>query len=375
MSVEISAAANLLQLPIVEPFTQAQPNNPNWRFTNYARLDEGCLVLNTEHTQTPLPGLALLDQPFPSAQGVTIDFDLAKSRGDNEFDGLCVFLIDGQATTGRGSAVGIGYARDDTGQLPGVTAGWVGIGFDNLGYFSGRSGDYYDERAYLLAVRGCGDSSSGFELLSTTHVPGGFGSSWDNGEHIEVRLLDGRLSVRRSSVANPDGELLLDSFDLADQRGQAPIPETFKLGLAGVTFETNCHSQIRNLTVAPASGEDPISVDYEIVGQWSQSYPDDAKGWVVSYDLTLAARDHRVARWDITCDVASRTRVNPTQTQWYRVVQDGSGGTVVIDSPDDSHTIDPATPLTVSLQLLYPSQADAGEAVLRNLRATEIAHP
>jgi hypothetical protein len=140
-----------------------------------------------------------------------------------------------------------------------------------------------------------------------------------------------------------------------------------------VTFETNSHSQIRNLTVA--AGGDPIGIDYQIVAQWSQSYPDDAKGWVVSYDLTLTSHTQRVVRWEISCDVPSGTRVNPTQTQWYRVVQDGLQRTVVIESPDDSHTIDPGTPLTVSLQLLYLSQAHAGDGSLGNLQALEITRP
>ena len=41
-------------------------------------------------------------------------------------------------------------------------------------------------------------------------------------------------------------------------------------------------------------------------------------GWVVSYNLSLAAREQRVVRWQISCDVPLGTRVNPNQTQWYR---------------------------------------------------------
>jgi hypothetical protein len=49
---------------------------------------------------------------------------------------------------------------------------------------------------------------------------------------------------------------------------------------------------------------------------------------------------------------------------------------VVIGSPDGgSHTIEPGTPLTVSVQLLYPSQHDAGDGTLRNLHAIEVTHP
>lgn len=57
------------------------------------------------------------------------------------------------------------------------------------------------------------------------------------------------------------------------------------------------------------------------------------------------------------------------------MIRDGLEGTVVIASPDDTHTIDPNEPLPVGLQLLYPSQADAGDGTLHNLHATEVARP
>jgi hypothetical protein len=57
------------------------------------------------------------------------------------------------------------------------------------------------------------------------------------------------------------------------------------------------------------------------------------------------------------------------------VIKDGTEGTVVIGFPDDSHTIEPGTPLTVSVQLLYSSQHDADDGRLRNLHAIEVTQP
>jgi uncharacterized repeat protein (TIGR01451 family) len=337
---------------------------------------------------------------------------------------------------------------------------------------------------------------TGFSWLTGVAVPGGFRAGWEAGAHMQVSIIDGRLTVRSSSTSSPNGALLISNFDLAGQPGQVAMPATFKLGFAAGTGGATAAHRIRNLTVAlPVSmplemsgpqaaqsgdlisytigvqnlgpnpapdavvegaipeqlrdvelacrGEDGarhgtgcvtgglrqpldlsrdskavitvsgtidplyegtitctsqvtsqtvantaaqqsgsvrtevesplISIGHEIAGQWEQSWPDDAKGWLVSYNLTLAANERRVAAWEISFDIPLRTRINPQQTQWYRVISDGVDGTVVLGSPDDgSHTIAPGTPLPVAVQLLYPSREDAGDGGLCGLRATEV---
>ncbi|QMU78347.1 hypothetical protein GXW83_24200 [Streptacidiphilus sp. PB12-B1b] len=493
-----------VQFPITESFTGAAPENPHWRLLGTARLSEGALEL-TPDTQSKA-GTAFLDQPFSSSLGVSIDFDYSCEGGSGQGlgDGFSLYLIDGSRTTepgARGGALGYSYIKDGSVNLPGVSAGYVGVGFDNFGNFaapsSGPGGP--GRRQDTLGVRGSGDLLTGFAWLAGAEVPGGFRAGWQAGAHLQVTIIGGRLTVRCSSTSDPDGTVLIQDLDLAAGPGQTQMPATFKLGFAAGTGGATAAHRIRNLNVAlpvlmplemtgpltakaghrisytigvqnqgpndapdavvrgevPAQlvdtevtcrGEngavcgagstdggleqpvslprgskavitlrgtvDPhyegtltttsritsatrantaaqqsgqvtttaelplITVGQKIAGQWDQTWPEDAKGWLVSYNLTLAANEHRVTAWEISFDVPERTRINPQQTQWYRVIKDGLEGIVVIGSPGGgSHTIDPGTPLPVDVQLLYPSQSAAGNGELRGLYAVEVANP
>ncbi|MEV7931008.1 hypothetical protein [Kitasatospora sp. NPDC088779] len=502
MSEQTPTAAQTAQFPITESF-QSAPDNPNWKLLGSARINGG---LELTPDQPGEAGTAFLDQPFSSTLGVTIDFDYSCGGGGplGFGDGFSVYLIDGVQTTEPGArGGGLGYSCIIEGaSIPGVTAGYVGIGFDNYGTFSSPSAGPGGPcpRPNTVAVRGSGNLLDGFPWLTGVEVPGGFRATWEEGAHIQVSVIAGRLTVRRSSRSDPNGSLLIDGFDLAGRPGQIAMPATFKLGFAAGTGDATAAHRIRNLSVAlpanmpltmsgpqtvkaggrasytievqnlgpndapdawveglvPAAmretaqvscrGENGaqcgvgqvtgglhlplslprgskavitlsatigrrveglmtttarlmsrtrantaaqqsgsvdtdvelprVSIVEEKVGDWDQSWPEDAKGRVVSTDLTLAANDHRVVAWEISFSVPEGTRVNPTQTQWYQIVKDGLDGQVIIESPnDDSHTIDPGVPLVVSVQMLYASQADAGDGSLRNLLAIEITRP
>ncbi|MCJ1677643.1 hypothetical protein MTF65_09895 [Streptomyces sp. APSN-46.1] len=505
MTTRASAASQQVEFPIIESFAQEPLTNPHWKLHPSAQLNGGSLELTPNAVSQA--GTVFLDQPFSSSLGVTIDFDYSCEGGSGrEFgDGFSVYLIDGEQTTGpggRGGALGYSYTKDGSGVIvtPGVTAGYVGIGFDNFGNFAtplaGTEGP--GSRPNTVGVRGSGSQREGFRWLTGVHVPGGFRGSWETGAHVQVSIIDGRLTVRHADKANPNGILLIDGFDLTSAPGQTRMPETFKLGFAAGTGAATASHRIKNLTVAlpvnmplemsgpqtaksgdritysisvenlgpndapdavvegtiPAALSDleltcqgengavcgtgsvleglrlpidlpkgskaminltgtidpefegrftctslvksptrantagqhsdavttevelpPVSVIPVIVGQWLQSWPEDAQGWVISYDLTLAANEQRVVRWEISFNVPAGTRINPQQSQWYEVIKDGTDGSVVIGTPDDSHTIEPGTPLTVAIQLLYPSQHEAGDGKLRNLRATEVTRP
>ncbi|WP_433663254.1 hypothetical protein ACQPW1_14585 [Nocardia sp. CA-128927] len=362
MTDQMPDATQPSPLPITESFAEASPANPHWQLFGGGEFDGKCLQLRTAGTSSnEVPGTAFLDQRFSPSQGLIIDFDYATTTEPDVGEGFGLYLINGDHTTEPGSAEGLGYASSyATPIVPGVTAGWIGIGFGNSSRFTGNPS---------ISLRGAGDLTSGFATLSRSSVSDGFNATWEEGAHIQVLLIDGRLSVRRSSTAKPEGEGLLD-IDFSELPDEFAMPETLKLGLAAVGGPC----QIRNLEVA-AVEQPRITVEQQVIGRWEQTYPDNAKGHVVSYTLTLAAREERVVWWQISFDVPPGTRVNPQQTQWYQVIRDGLEGTVVIASPDDKHTIDPNEPLPVGLQLLYPSQAAAGDGTLRNLHATEVAHP
>ena len=495
-----------VQFPITESFTQAAPANPSWQLLGSAQMNGGGLELTPDTTAKA--GTAFLDQPFSSALGVSIDFDYACEGGSNSAqgmgDGFSLYLIDGSRTTdpgARGGALGYSYIKDGSVSIPGVSAGYVGIGFDNFGNFASASTGPGGpgRRPNTLGVRGSGDLLTGFAWLAGAEVPGGFRAGWEAGAHLQVTILGGRLTVRRSSKSDPNGSVLIENFDLASGPGQAAMPATFKLGFAAGTGGATAAHRIRNLSVAlpvnmplemtgplnaksgerisytisvqnlgpndapdavvrgeiPAQLEDVeircqaengavcgtgsvtggltqpmnlpkgskviltlrgtvaplyegtltstslitspsrantasrqsgqvttnaelplISVSHKIAGAWSKTWPEDAKGWLISYDITLAANEHRVTAWVMSFDVPANTRLDPQQSQWYRVIKDGLEGTVVIASPaGGSHTIDPGTPLTVNVQVLYPRQSDAGDGNLRGLYAVESTNP
>ncbi|MFD9354689.1 hypothetical protein [Streptomyces sp. NPDC060031] len=498
-----ASASRQVEFPIIETFTQGSVVNPHWQLLGSAELNNGSLELTPNANSKA--GTAFLDQPFSSTLGVTIDFDYSCEGSANLGDGFSVYLIDGDRTTGPGGiggALGYSFTKNNSGTIvsDGVTAGYVGIGFDNFGNFAsdlaGTGGP--GSRANTVGVRGSGSGREGFRWLTGTQVPGGFRAPWEQGAHIQVSIIGGRLTVRHADKANPNGVLLIDDFDLAGGAGQVAMPATFKLGFAAGTGAATAVHRIRDLTVAlpvniplemsgpqtakagdrisyvisvensgpndapdavvecaiPAElldveidgrGENgavsgigstaegavipvdlpkgskalitisgtiapdyegrftctalvksptrsnmaakwsdsvttdvelpPVSIGYEIVGQWSQTWPEDAQGYVFSYKLKLEANEQRVVWWQISFDPVSPARVNPTQTQWYQVVSDGSDGTVLLASPDESHTIEPGTPLFIDVQLLYPSQFEAGEGKLRNLRAIEVTRP
>ncbi|MGD3105491.1 hypothetical protein [Streptomyces sp. YGL11-2] len=503
MTQRVPAASQQVQFPIIESFTQGTVPNPPWKLLGSARLNGGSLELTpNEGSQA---GTAFLDEPFSSTLGVTIDFDYSCEGGDQLGDGFSVYVIDGEQSTdpgGIGGALGYSFTRDGAGEIvaPGVTAGYVGVGFDNFGNFATKysgTGGGSARRPNTVGVRGSGSLREGFRWLTGVEVDGGFRGSWDNGSHIQISIIDGRLTVRHADRANPNGTLLIDSFDLAGADGQTRMPETFKLGFAAGTGAATASHRIRNLTVAlpanmplemsgPQTAKAGDRVSYTIgvqnlgpndapdavvegtvpaeltdlgltcqaengavcgagsvrdglhlpidlprgskalinlsgtidprfegrftctslvasptrantAGQYSDSVTTDVElppvtvtpkvnlpgwaeqwpgnGWIISYELTLAANEHRVVWWEISFDVPEGTRINPHEPHWFAVVKDGTDGSVVIATPDDSHTIEPGAPLTVAVQLLYPSQHDAGDGTLRNLRSTEVTRP
>ncbi|MFD5703451.1 L-type lectin family protein [Streptomyces lasiicapitis] len=486
-----------MQFPIVESFAQGTVTNPHWKILGSAQLIDGSLELtpNDRHKS----GTAFLDQPFASSLGVTIDFDYSVEGGAGLGDGFSVYLIDGEQTTapgGTGAGLGYSYTAQPSGAVvtPGVTAGYVGIGFDNVGNFSTiqAGADGISRLPNAVGVRGSGSQREGFRWLTGIQVPGGFRAAWEAGAHVQVSIIEGRLTVRHADKANPNGTLLIDGFDLAGAPGQDQMPATFKLGFAAGTGSATAAHRIRNLTVAlpvnmplemsgpqtaksgdrvaygisvqnlgpndapdalveaavPAQLSDvevtcrgengaicgsgstleglrmpvdlpkgskaminlsgviapafegrftctskvtsptrantaekytgsvttdvelpKISVSYVIAGQWPGS-----GGYVVSYDITLAANEHLVVKWEVSYEVPAGTRVNDPESYWFTVTKDGTDGTVVLTS-DEGHNIEPGTPLTFRVQMLYASQADAGDGTLRNIRATEVTRP
>ncbi|MFB7666944.1 hypothetical protein ACFC1R_23845 [Kitasatospora sp. NPDC056138] len=233
--------------PITESLTNSTTDNPNWKLRGEARLN-GSLELTPNSRDKA--GTAFLDEAFSSTFGIAVDFDYAVQAGAPNGDGFSLYLIDGGATTEPGgSGAGLGYSPMS--DKPGVTKGYVGIGFDSYGNFAGNLAGPGGPGSTpnMVGIRGSGDRFSGFRWLTGATVGSGFGVGWDEQAHAQVVIADGRITVRLSSRTDPTGHTVIDGFDLRTP-GQAPMPATFKLGFsAGTGYATAAH-RIRNLKVS-----------------------------------------------------------------------------------------------------------------------------
>ncbi|MET9323629.1 hypothetical protein ABZX75_26115 [Streptomyces sp. NPDC003038] len=251
-------------LPITETFMESTTDNPHWKIHPTAVLN-GCLELTPDNHNKS--GAALLDQAFPSSEGVVIDFDYsAEHRGGNSAgDGFSVFLIDGSTTTepgGYGAGLGYSSVKHSSGNKKGVTKGYVGIGFDTYGNFGGTLAGPGGpgNSSNMVCVRGSGDEWNGFNWLTGKAAPGGFRASWEDGAHVQITIVDGRITVRMSSKAAPNGTTVIDSFPIQGA-GQAAPPATFKLGIAASTGAATQAHRIRRLKIAL-----PVEMPLEITG-------------------------------------------------------------------------------------------------------------
>ncbi|MFJ4682257.1 hypothetical protein [Streptomyces sp. NPDC088789] len=282
--VRPAPTADETTFPIDESFTAGHPVNPHWVLRGDAKLTpgpDGCLQLTPDETNKA--GTAYLDQPFSSHLGVSIEFDYAcEGTAPGYFgDGFCLYLIDGKRTTDTGAyGAALGYSRMGAHPgtaTPGVTAGYVGVGFDNYGNFAsdlaGPNGP--GGMPDTLGVRGSGTLREGFRWLIGAAVSGGFRAGWQKRAHVQISIIQGRLTVRHTMGV--DTALLIDAYDLTTAAGQVTLPATFKLGLSASTGGARAAHSIRNLHVA-------LPADLPLVMQG----PAKAKvGDKVSYTITV----------------------------------------------------------------------------------------
>ncbi len=202
---------------------------------------------------------------FPAANNlVTIEFD-QYAHGGNGADGMAVVLSDARVTPQPGAFGGpLGY-----GFKPGVNGfagGWLGVGIDEYGNFSGEGGaTNKGRRKQSVVVRGSGSGTSGYNYLKGTCNNGAentggnclsptVDSGSDSNRPHRYRLtIDSRIGGQSlvKVERNTGGvySTLIDSFNAATQSGQAAIPENLLLSLTGSTGDaTNAH-QIDNVRI------------------------------------------------------------------------------------------------------------------------------
>ncbi|TQM84435.1 hypothetical protein FHX81_6881 [Saccharothrix saharensis] len=247
--------------PIEETFrvSRVEDLEHDWTLRGDATLagDDGLQLTPAEREKA---GTALLNVPFPSTAGVSVDFDFSCAGGNG--DGFAVFLIDGAHDTDVGGyGAGLGYGRGPDGKGDGVTKGWLGLGFDKCGNFSGSLAGPCTEdvgRPNRIVLRGSGDRAEGFPFITGVPAPGGLDAVWADRAHVQVLIIDAVVTVH---VTRGDTTTtVFDGVDLKLVEGQAPMPETFKLGVSASTgWEVSRHC-LRDLVVTMPTAM-PLTVD------------------------------------------------------------------------------------------------------------------
>ncbi len=202
---------------------------------------------------------------FPAANNlVTIEFD-HYAHGGNGADGMAVVLSDARVTPQPGAFGGpLGYGFKP--EANGFSGGWLGVGIDEYGNFSGEGGSVNKgRRKQSVAVRGSGSGTSGYNYLRGTCNNGSTSTSGNclsptvdsgsdsNRPHRYRLTIDSRITGQSlvKVERNTEGSYstLIDSFNAAAQSGQAAIPENLLLSLTGSTGDaTNAH-QIDNVRI------------------------------------------------------------------------------------------------------------------------------
>ncbi|MBB5868450.1 putative repeat protein (TIGR01451 family) [Allocatelliglobosispora scoriae] len=239
--------------PIDEPFSGATTNNPDWVFTDKARLtDEGDGWLHLTGTGTFEAGTAVLNDAFSTELGVNVEFEYATwggiDLGGHRADGFSFFLMDGTFPPSIGqSGGGLGYT--------GIQGGYVGVGFDEFGNFSGGLGGP-GQQPDTIAIRGSYAASPNWAWLTNAPGPNGSVETGDRAGFRKVRITitpnaPGQTMLSIFSDSGPGTAMVpvISDYNVATAPGQPVLPDTFKLGFSGSTGGGTNNHEIRNLVV------------------------------------------------------------------------------------------------------------------------------
>lgn len=204
---------------------------------------------------------------------VTIEFDHF-AYGGSGADGIAVVLSDASITPQPGAFGGpLGYGFKLG--IDGFAGGWLGVGIDEFGNFSGEGGSInIGQRRQSVSVRGSGSGTSGYRYLrgacnnGTTNTNGNCLNPTvddNNGSpaHRYRITVDSRVAgqslvavERRTSGGFVS---IVPSFDAASQTGQAAVPDDFILSLTGSTGGSNNIHEIDNVEICALESR-PVGV-------------------------------------------------------------------------------------------------------------------
>ncbi len=213
---------------------------------------------------------------FPAASNlVTISFNHYAYSGTGA-DGMAVVLSDATVTPQPGAFGGpLGYGFKPG--IPGFAGGWLGIGFDEFGNYSGEGGTTnVGQRRQSVAIRGSGSGTSGYNYLrgacnnGTTNTFSNCLSPTVDGNgsanHKYQLTIDSRITgqslVKVERDTGSGYVTLIDWFNAQSLSGQSQVPNDFLLSLTGSTGgSTNIH-ELDNVQIC-ALRSNPVGVQID----------------------------------------------------------------------------------------------------------------
>ncbi|WP_157373443.1 PKD domain-containing protein [Algoriphagus terrigena] len=299
--------------PYCETF-QTPSTQANTIYGGDARLVDGVLRLTSN--QQNQRGYIYIDVPFPSSYGLKVEFEYFSYGGTGQFlaDGLSMFLFDGdtQSFNSGGFGGSLGYAPRSA--EPGVSNGYLGIGFDEFGNFGnsseGKNGGFAGVGQNELVpntvvLRGPGNGNSGYPFITGKKtmssgpdgvLPGGqfeISSGGAGTSRVTDRNAVGYRKVNLNLEPNPNGvgffvilsmvvttqPILPRQITIFEQPYNFPAPKNLKIGFAASTGGYSNFHEIRNLIVEVSADDklqDPVGVDLTdfaaCAGQENQYY-------------------------------------------------------------------------------------------------------
>lgn len=218
---------------------------------------------------------------FPAAENlVEIQFDHYAYGGatNNGADGIAVVLSDAAITPQPGAFGGpLGYGFKPG--ISGFAGGWLGVGIDEFGNFSGEGGsiNLSGQRRQSVVVRGSGAGASGYRYLrgtcnnGTTNTSGSCLSPTVDKNNVTPAhrykiTIDsqsaGQSLVKVERNTGSGFVTLISSFNAAAQTGQATIPKDFLLSLTGSTGDYYNNHEIDNVQIC-ALKSNPITTQID----------------------------------------------------------------------------------------------------------------
>jgi MSHA biogenesis protein MshQ len=233
-------------------------------------------VMRLTSNQPQVATSSTLQRLFPAAGNyIQVQFKHYAYSGSGA-DGMAVVLSDATVTPQPGAFGGpLGYGTRGTVDQPGFAGGWLGVGIDEFGNFSGEGGDNpQQQRPDSVAIRGSGKTggTSGYRYIAGT--PANLNPAVDSPTsstaapgHTYRITVDGRFSNEARVTVERDtgsGFVVLPNLNavnvLAAANQQAALPEDFYLSLTGSTGgSTNIHElddlQVCATTINPIAAQ------------------------------------------------------------------------------------------------------------------------